>query len=804
MPAADAGRACMHKNDYRTLLLALMPRTMMTPLSLRLFRYVLAEVLPFILLAFLLLTTLIFAQQIGRQSDVVFNSATTLALSLRVMASLLPGIIVITLPFALLIGTLMALNRLSSDSEIVAAKACGVSLFRLSLPLVACGLAGSGIAFYLTQRVIPRTVSYGKEIGSQILLQALAAPIKPQTFDTHFPDTLVYVRDIEKGSGDWIGVFLVKRLSDHETGVLTARRGRLRLSPAAPVTLEAQLTDGLALQMVDAQPQRQSVARFERQDIRLSENDPLIAGKIDRARTVQEMPLGQLARQIGGAPTPLERRQAAVEWHKRWVLPLACLCLTLMAVPVGTRTSRHAGRAIAFTLGFGLAIAYYLALLAGQNLALSGALPPWLGVWLPNLAAATAAASALTARSRRRAEAVQDPQATLGSRRLRGISRLKALSLDLTARAPRPGGLINYLVLSETAKYFLLSLGVLLATSLIFTLFDLLPSLLRSGLGWRYGAAYLAYLAPQIVYFTAPFALLLALLSAHGVLARSNQLTALLASGQSVWRVSLPLALVALAVVAALFYASDAVLPSTNREQDERYHRVKGRKIEQAAIFAGQKWVGDSNRNLYSYERLTPDNILLNATVYSFSPQDLLLRELTFARQAAMRDAASWQIKEGWRYDLSLPGRVGYQPLSEADGAAAQLRVADGPSLFTRTVNEATKMTFADLRDYLGRLRRLGAPSADLRVEYEKKKAFPFSCLTLLIAALPLLPIHTRRSALAGLGVSIILGFAFWITSSLFEAAGKQSLLPAWLAAWGGQAIFLLLGVYLMLRRKTK
>jgi LPXTG-motif cell wall-anchored protein len=59
-----------------------------------------------------------------------------------------------------------------------------------------------------------------------------------------------------------------------------------------------------------------------------------------------------------------------------------------------------------------------------------------------------------------------------------------------------------------------------------------------------------------------------------------------------------------------------------------------------------------------------------------------------------------------------------------------------------------------------------------------------------------------RKGTIAGIGLSIAIGLAFWSTATLFEAAGKRSLLPVWMAAWGAQALFLALSAYLFFRRK--
>jgi lipopolysaccharide export LptBFGC system permease protein LptF len=83
-------------------------------------------------------------------------------------------------------------------------------------------------------------------------------------------------------------------------------------------------------------------------------------------------------------------------------VPFASIALVLLAIPIGAATSRHSGRAMGIAIGFALALIYYLVLIAGQNLALSGALPAWLGVWLANGVSLLLAIALVTSVSRLR------------------------------------------------------------------------------------------------------------------------------------------------------------------------------------------------------------------------------------------------------------------------------------------------------------------------------------------------------------------------------------------------------------------
>ncbi len=769
-------------------------------LSLRLFRYFLREALPFIVLALLILTVLILAQQVTRQSELLFSSTASTLLSLRLILYLLPGILVITLPFSLLIGTLMALNRLSADNEIIAARASGINLIQLSQPFLLCGLVGVLLSASLTIRVIPTLFTTAKSLRTELLLALLAAPIKPQTFNTQFPNHLVYARAIDKTNGDWLGVFIIRNMNQDQSLVLTAQRGRLRMTQTSPLALEIELTEGLLLTTSISEPQKQTLTSFQQQAIKLSAENSALAQALENERNTQELSLRQLNARGSQATTALEKRQARVEWHRRLSLPFACLVLIILAIPLGLNTARQSGRAVAFTLGFTLAVFYYLILVAGQNFALSGSLPVWLGVWLPNFIGLLFAflRFAITPAKRTTTTTTTSGNLSLKQSLTGSLNSWRSITL----RRPMFLSLINYLLVSELLKYFLLALTILVSTSLIFTLFDLVPALNRSGLGWQYAGIYLLFLAPQIAYYVTPFALLLAVLTAHGVLARSNQITALLTTGQSTARLLWPLLLCVGGIVGCCFLVSEAVLPQTNREQDARYNRMKGKKVEQSILALGRYWVRGEDETIYGFQINNMNNILLNTTAYRISNVDGRLQELLQAQEAIPTSAQSWQIQHGWRYKIDERNHLEFQmlPYTSPDPAQNLLQIPEGSAIFRRIVNEAAKMSFQELRTHIHYLSRLGAATSSLRVDLEKKLAFPLSCIPLIVLAFPLAFKNSRRGNLAGVGLSIIVGFTFWITSSFIEGLGRQAYLPPGLSVCGTQALFLTLGIFLLFR----
>src|ERR1051325_9042400 len=172
--------------------------------------YFAKEVSPFVILTFLILTTLILAQQVGRQSEIILLPA-SLSLTVKALLYLLPSVAIITLPFALLIGTIVGLNRLSADSEIIAAKSSGVSLLRLATPLLAQGFAATIISLLLTHYAAPWSSKQLKLTRDYLIRETLGQNIKPHTFSNYFPNYLIYVQEIDPSNGNWLGVFILNK-----------------------------------------------------------------------------------------------------------------------------------------------------------------------------------------------------------------------------------------------------------------------------------------------------------------------------------------------------------------------------------------------------------------------------------------------------------------------------------------------------------------------------------------------------------------------------------------------------------------
>src|SRR5215470_2844222 len=197
-------------------------------------RYLIREIVPYVLLGLLLLTAIIFAQEASRFSEllvVASRNGLPMETLWRVMSALIPGILVFTLPISLLIGTLVGLGRLSGDSEIVALGASGTSRARMLMPVLLLSAVFGAAMVYITFTLLPRSIHNLTDLkaNQSLVFQGLNTEIKPRVFEESIPQKVLYIEDIDRARNQWRNVFLVDLGQDpSEMTIVTANSGALR------------------------------------------------------------------------------------------------------------------------------------------------------------------------------------------------------------------------------------------------------------------------------------------------------------------------------------------------------------------------------------------------------------------------------------------------------------------------------------------------------------------------------------------------------------------------------------------------
>jgi len=191
-------------------------------------RYLIREVLPPFVLALLVFTFLLILQPVMQYAEALLAKGVPTADVLRIIWTLVPQALGISIPVALLVGLLVALGRLSGDREAVAFLACGVSLWRLLRPVAILGLAATAATLYVMITAIPDANQTFREITYSIVAARVQGEVKPRVFFEDFPSKVLYVGDVTE-DGSWRDVFLADTSRMGWPAVFVAEAGHLSL-----------------------------------------------------------------------------------------------------------------------------------------------------------------------------------------------------------------------------------------------------------------------------------------------------------------------------------------------------------------------------------------------------------------------------------------------------------------------------------------------------------------------------------------------------------------------------------------------
>ena len=140
-----------------------------------------------------------------------------------------------------------------------------------------------------------------------------------------------------------------------------------------------------------------------------------------------------------------------------------------------------------------------------------------------------------------------------------------------------------------------------------------------------------------------------------------------------------------------------------------------------------------------------------------------------------------------------------YQPFDVETFA----ELGEAPAYFKKEVKQSSEMNYEELKNYIQELQQSGFDVVKLRVQLQKKFAFPIITFVMAVLAVPFALSAGRRGALAGVATAIGIAVVYFVVSGLFEAMGNTNLLPAALAAWSPDLFFSLVGGYMILKIPT-
>ena len=765
-------------------------------------RYILREVLPPFGLALLVLTFLLMLPPIMDYAEDLIAKGVNGVTILRIMATLIPQGLGITIPMALLIGVLMGLGRMSTDRETVALQACGVSIYRMLAPLALLAVGAAAATCYIMVVALPDANQAFREITFRTVANQAEGEVKSRVFYDAFPNRMLYVREVSATGHGWSDVFLANTSNPDRPDVFVAERGRVVIDREQRL-VDIVLLNGTQHVSDATDPTAYEEHRFK--ELTISLDAESVFPRAGPQRGLAEFTVPQLraeATRLG--QLGLSSHRPIMEIHRKFSIPVACLVFTLIGLGLGV-TSRKDGKLASFVLGIGVIFTYYVVMYTGEAMAKGALVSPHLAMWLPNIVLGVVGLGLILWRSHSVERRVAIP---LLSRRYRPTAG-EATTVERD-NSPAPlmtvprGGLGNLTLLDwYVAKLYLrwvmVSFIGLLGIFYISTFIDLSDKLFK---GQTSGTMLLEYFwnaTPQFMYFVLPISALVAALITIGLITKSSELTVMKACGISLYRTALPIFALSLAWSACLFVLGESVLARSNRRAEALRHQIRTGSTEAFDVL-NRRWAVSSDGAIYHYLYFDPDTTeLSNLSVYEFEGRPWRLNRRTFAAHAIFAD--EWNGRDVWVRDF--PATASGPAVPYAFAASQPLPFVEPPTFFQTERPDAELMTFAELERYIDELAARGFDVVDLAVDLHRKASFPFVTFILTLIAVPFAVTTGPRGALYGVGVGIALAFSYWVILSIFAAIGSAGLLGPALAAWAPNVLFGGSAAYLLLRVRT-
>jgi len=347
-----------------------------------LWRYILVDILLHTLLGLFAITLLVVVQNLLRFMEDLVAAGVGASQVGQLVMLILPTYASYAIPTSLLFGILLSFGRMSADGEIVAMRACGVSVPRLLPPAIALGALAAAITAYMLFEVQPRA-----GYAMRVLVRQLAGSldvVEAGKF-TELGNRLIYVNAHGKEDCPLEGILIGDASSSERSFYAVARCGRIEGDPTGR-DLSFVMQNG-SIHFSDPDPERYRRISFDTMRTSID-----ISAYTDPPPTARDLRFAELVAARGLARDDPRRKRLEgrlgtsldVQFHRRLAFPMASLLLAVVAVPLGIRPVRS-GRSTGALTAIAVMALYWLLFSLGEMAAERGVGPAWVGLWMPNL-----------------------------------------------------------------------------------------------------------------------------------------------------------------------------------------------------------------------------------------------------------------------------------------------------------------------------------------------------------------------------------------------------------------------------------
>jgi lipopolysaccharide export system permease protein len=409
-------------------------------------RYILKEHLPPFFFAFFTITFLLIIDYVPKIIDHVIDKNLSIGVVLELIGLNLAWMLALSVPMSVLVATLMAFGRLTSDFEITAIKGSGVNLLNILVPLLLAGSLLTAGMIEFNDKILPDLNKRARILWGDISVMRPTLIFKSGIFVTDIPGYLVLIDRIDHTTSRVEGVRITDTRVASKPRLIVAEYGYLHMTDNGK-NMQFTLYNGEFHSMDLDNPDNYRKMNFENQVINISGTGSELVRTDSDYRTDREMPIDQMQQRVDESRKSIEplsqRNQTSlrdkftylfadtfkynakdtigdstalylvksdaqvlarvvernneqidaktkvmakfqIEIYKKYSIPAASLAFILIGAPLGI-LSRKGGMGIAISISILLFVIYWAFLIGGEDLADRGLVSPFWAMWAANI-----------------------------------------------------------------------------------------------------------------------------------------------------------------------------------------------------------------------------------------------------------------------------------------------------------------------------------------------------------------------------------------------------------------------------------
>ena len=312
--------------------------------------------------------------------------------------------------------------------------------------------------------------------------------------------------------------------------------------------------------------------------------------------------------------------------------------------------------------------------------------------------------------------------------------------------------------------------------------------------------SYYFHSLPWFISIGLPMSVLVSTIFTVGFLSRRNELTAMKASGVSLYRIATPMILCSILISGISFFFEDQIVTIGNqkRRSIEKEFFIKSRN-KRYSTKKQDIFLRKSDDFHIAIDRYTPKTQKASGVVIHFMNEGRLIKRIDASTMAWLNKENKWKFNTFAIREFHQDGFETAVHFSRKDTIHS---INFSPDDLNRQAVSPQEKNYVELKSFIAELNDSGVDTTRWEVNLYGKISFAFTNVIVVLFAFPLVAFKPKTGLAFGAGMSVFVIFAYYAFIRFGQTLGYKGILEPFLSAWIGNLIFCFGGILLLVRAR--